>query len=74
MHATGAGLSVPASPEARMAWDCTSRQRHTKGATLLLGSGVPPRRYPSRWYTHRPPRRQERLAQAVQVERGHVQV
>ncbi len=49
-------------------------QRHTKGAALLLGSGVPPRRSPLRRRTHRPPRRQEHLAQAVQVERGHVQV
>jgi hypothetical protein len=59
---------------ARMAWGRASRQRHTKGVALLLGSGVPPRGSPWRRHTHRPSRRQEHLAQAVQVERGHVQV
>jgi hypothetical protein len=42
---------------ARMAWGRMSRQRHTKGAALLLGSGVPHRRSPWRRHTHRPPRR-----------------
>jgi hypothetical protein len=42
---------------ARMTWGRASRQRHTKGAALLVGSGVPPRRSPSRRRTHRPPRR-----------------
>jgi hypothetical protein len=40
---------------AHMAWGRTSRQRSTEGAALLSGSGVPPRRSPSRRHTHRPP-------------------